>query len=257
VTSPVLPSEMTVNDTFEDIVTSVMLGAYTDHLLDPVFHRLDKALEILEAYQVCSPERVYLLRPHDFDNLEARGLHPAFLGNLRHWQALMTDHPPPEVEMLQDHGLYFPSILFLYKPGDFERLESNGMPQETLEKLRRWQQHMIDNPAPLPAETWLEIELEDGTIRPVTASVYRIGRDKDSELRYGALSVSGKHCWLGSTLIPDKVAVLTDTSTNGTFVNGHKITKGSDHLLAHGDKVGIGGSATSILHTFVVSNPKA
>jgi hypothetical protein len=238
---------MTANDTFEDTLTSVMLGAYTGELLDPVFHGLDKALEILGAYQVCSPERVYLLQPHDFDNLESRGLHPAFLGNLRHWRGLMTDLPSPEVEMLKHHELYFPETLCLYKPDDFERLESNGMPRETLENLRRWQQHMIDNPAPLTAETCLEIQLESGTILPVTTSVYGIGRDMALKLSVCRRSVSRSHCWLGRTEIPVKAAVLTDTSTKGTFVNGKKIIKGTDHILEYGDKVGIGCKGTGLV----------
>lgn len=245
------------NDTIQDILVSVLLGAYTEHLLDATWHGLDEAREILEAYEVYSPERVYLLRPRDFDNLHTQGLHPAFLVNLRHWQALMTDSPSPAVAILQEHGLYSPEALYLYGPGDYTRLETAGIPAETLDNLRRWQQHMFDNPAPLPAQIWLEIELESGTILPVTASVYKIGRDQTNELCVGSLCVSRMQCWLGSTLLSGKVAVLTDTSTNGTFVNGHRIIKGSDHLLENGDSVGIGKNGDFTACTFVVRTPKA
>lgn len=256
-TSTALPSEVMANDTFEDIVTSVMLGAHTDHLLANVLHLLDGALEILAAYGVCSYERVYLFRSQDYDKLRALGLHIPFVENLRHWQALMTDHPPPSVKILQDHGLYSPETLYLYGPDDYESLETAGIPALTLENLRRWQKHMIDSPAPLPAETWLEIQLENGTILPVAGSVYRIGRNEASGLRVESLFVSGTHCWLGRTLIPGKAAVLTDESTNGTFVNGHRIIKGSDHLLEHGDRVGIGRNGTFVACTFVVRKPRA
>lgn len=248
---------MTANDTIQDTLGSVLVGAYTDHILDPAFHGLEEALEMLEAYDVCSPSRVFLFRPQDYDILKAQGLHPAFLENLRHWQGLMTEHPPPAVAILQEHGLYSPETLYLYGPGDYTRLETAGIPAETLDNLRRWQQHMFDNHAPLPAEIWLEIELESGTILPVTASVYRIGRDEANELCVGSLCVSRMQCWLGSTLLSGKVAVLTDTSTNGTFVNGHRIIKGSDHLLEHGDSVGIGKNGDFTACTFVVRTPKA
>jgi hypothetical protein len=244
------------NDTIKDILDSVLLGAHTDALLGGVLDNLDEAHEILEAYEVCSPERVYLFRAQDYDNLKARGLHPDFLANLRHWQELMGDHAPPSVELLQANGLYSAETLFFYVSDDYERLERNGVPADTLEKLRRWQQYMIDNPAPFPLETWLEIELADGSTRAVTESVFRIGRSSTNELDVDVTYVSRKHCWLASTRIQDKVAVLTDTSANGTFVNGRKIIEGSDHLLAHGDSVGIGMNGTAMAYTFVVRRPK-
>lgn len=245
------------NDTFEDIVTSVMLGVLEEALLGDVLHLLDGAHEILAAYGVCSYERVYLFRSQDYDKLRALGLHIPFVENLRHWQALMADHPPPSVKILQEQGLYSPETLYLYGPDDYESLETAGIPALTLENLRRWQQHMIDNPAPLPAETWLDIHVENGPILPVTTSVYRIGRNEASGLRVPSLFVSGTHCWLGRTVIPGKAAVLTDASRNGTFVNGDRIIKGSDHLLEHGDRVGIGKNGDFTACTFVVRTPKA
>ena len=241
------------NDTFEDTLVSVMLGAHREALLGGVLHLLNGALAILAAYGVRSPERVYFFRSQDYDNLKASGLYPPFLANLQHWQELMRDNPPPSVKILQDNGLYSTEQLYLLKPDDYERLAGNGIHPDTLENLQRWQQDMLDNPA---EETWLEIQLESGTIVPVTASVYRIGRDEANELHVGSLCVSRTHCRLESTQIPGKVAVLIDTSTNGTFVNDQKVSKDSDHLLAHGDRVGIGITGEFMAYTFVVRDPK-
>ena len=172
---------MSQNDPIEDTLVSVMLGAHRGFLDGDVLHLLPDALAILAAYGVCSPERVFFFRSQDYDELQALGLHPPFVENLRRWQGLMMDTPPPSFKKLQDCALYSPEALYLCGPAEYERWEHEGIDPDTIAKLRRWQKHMIDNPAPFPAETWLEIKLESGRILPVTTSPYRIGRDENKE----------------------------------------------------------------------------
>lgn len=246
------------NDNIEDTLVSVMLGAHRGSLLGGVNDRLPDALAILVAYGVRSPERVYFFRSQDFDNLKASGLYAPFLANLRHWQEFMRHNPPPSVKILQDCGLYSTEALYLLKPDEYVRLADHGIHTDTLDNLQRWQQDMLDYPAPFRAETWLELQLESGTIVPVTASPFRIGRDEHKEhieLHFGSRLVSRSQCWIGSTMVAGTVAVLTDTATNGTSVNGKRMIKGSKHLLEHGDKVGIGIDGDFTSNTFTVLDP--
>jgi type VI secretion system protein len=49
--------------------------------------------------------------------------------------------------------------------------------------------------------------------------------------------ISGKHC---EVLFEDGRYVLRDTSTNGTIVNGQRLSSGADYVIEHGDEVEIG-----------------
>jgi type VI secretion system protein len=49
--------------------------------------------------------------------------------------------------------------------------------------------------------------------------------------------ISGKHC---EVVFQDGRYVLRDTSTNGTIVNGQRMSSGGDYVIEHGDEVEIG-----------------
>ncbi len=109
---------------------------------------------------------------------------------------------------------------------------------------------------------WLKIEYEstqslEMKSRFVAQSEYNIGRGEENDFVYGDPSVSGDHCWLGRPREAGTAAVLTDTSRNGTWVNGVKIMKGTKYTLQYDDQVGIGGYGTEPSWTFFVRKPKA
>ena len=63
-----------------------------------------------------------------------------------------------------------------------------------------------------------------------------VGRCAGADLLLDDLSVSRRHC----TIAGEGMAwQITDTSTGGTMINGHRLT--APHMLRHGDVIGVGG----------------
>jgi pSer/pThr/pTyr-binding forkhead associated (FHA) protein len=73
------------------------------------------------------------------------------------------------------------------------------------------------------------------TFRILPGSIKTIGRSAGAEFIVEAAMVSRLHCQL--TAGAAELEVLDLDSTNGTFVNGQRITKAS---LKEGDKLGVG-----------------
>jgi pSer/pThr/pTyr-binding forkhead associated (FHA) protein len=71
---------------------------------------------------------------------------------------------------------------------------------------------------------------------PIIDSGLVIGRDPDSDLVVSGLEVSRRHAVLRRSI---RGYVLTDVSTNGTYVNGHRI--GRSRVLRAGDTIRIAG----------------
>ncbi len=85
----------------------------------------------------------------------------------------------------------------------------------------------------------LERKSKDGSlwVVPIEHSPFIIGRKEGSNLLLAADEVSRKHAELHETIEGWRI---TDCgSTNGTFVNGRRLTE--NHLLNHGDYITIGG----------------
>ena len=82
----------------------------------------------------------------------------------------------------------------------------------------------------------LQSILGDGREIPVTAPNYLIGRSLQCHLRLGCPQVSRLHCEL---IVRDGYVAVKDLeSTNGTFVNGKRVT--AEHQLHSGDELGFG-----------------
>ena len=65
--------------------------------------------------------------------------------------------------------------------------------------------------------------------------VYTVGRADGCSLRLTAARVSSTHARLSRDAVG--VPLVEDVSTNGTFVNGAKVGKGSTRMLAHWDEI--------------------
>ena len=73
------------------------------------------------------------------------------------------------------------------------------------------------------------------TFRLPAGAVKTIGRSTGAEFMVDAALVSRLHCQLTATA--DSLHVKDLGSTNGTFVNGHRVTAAQ---LKHGDRLSIG-----------------
>jgi S-DNA-T family DNA segregation ATPase FtsK/SpoIIIE len=103
-------------------------------------------------------------------------------------------------------------------------------------------------PAPSPAHGTLKItRCPDGRavgrVEPLRGAVLKVGRDAACPISLNDPDVSRVHAIL--TLSEDGLRLADLNSTNGTWVNGAKITK--EVLLKTGDTLLVG--ATSLLYT--------
>jgi len=95
----------------------------------------------------------------------------------------------------------------------------------------------------IPAEDTIPLRLErksdDGSlwVIPLDHSPFVIGRKEGSNLFVAAQGVSRKHAEITGAF--DGWRIEDCGSTNGTFVNGRRLT--ANHLLNHGDYITIGG----------------
>jgi EAL domain-containing protein (putative c-di-GMP-specific phosphodiesterase class I) len=85
----------------------------------------------------------------------------------------------------------------------------------------------------------LERKSQDGSlwVIPIDHSPFVIGRKEGSSLLVAAQGISRKHAEILETF--DGWRINDCGSTNGTFVNGRRLTE--NHLLNHGDYITIGG----------------
>jgi EAL domain-containing protein (putative c-di-GMP-specific phosphodiesterase class I) len=85
----------------------------------------------------------------------------------------------------------------------------------------------------------LERKSQDGSlwVIPIDHSPFSIGRKEGSSLLLAAEGVSRKHAEILETF--EGCQIKDCGSTNGTFVNGRRLTE--THLLTHGDYITIGG----------------
>lgn len=89
------------------------------------------------------------------------------------------------------------------------------------------------------------IEIVDGNVtreHQLSEQVFRIGRNPGNQLQPDNTSVSGDHASISLTPSPYldgamEVSVEDMDSTNGTLVNGKRVTK---QLLKHGDMLAMG-----------------
>lgn len=89
------------------------------------------------------------------------------------------------------------------------------------------------------------LEINDGNVvreHPLTAGVFRIGRNPDNEFQPDDASVSGAHAAVSvkpSPYLEDTMEVRVEDlgSTNGTLVNGTVV---KSQLLKHGDMLTLG-----------------
>jgi pSer/pThr/pTyr-binding forkhead associated (FHA) protein len=84
------------------------------------------------------------------------------------------------------------------------------------------------------------IKTEEGTENPFTfrilpGTIKTIGRAPRADFIVDAALVSRVHCQLSAGAA--ELEVLDLESTNGTFVNGERVTRAS---LTHGDTLGVG-----------------
>jgi pSer/pThr/pTyr-binding forkhead associated (FHA) protein len=84
--------------------------------------------------------------------------------------------------------------------------------------------------------TIVEADEPEQTFRMLTGSVRTVGRATGADFILDAPLVSRVHCRL--TVLPDGVLEVTDLgSTNGTFLNGDRVTTGR---LVPGDRLRVG-----------------
>ncbi|OBA19322.1 Pkinase-domain-containing protein [Metschnikowia bicuspidata var. bicuspidata NRRL YB-4993] len=74
-----------------------------------------------------------------------------------------------------------------------------------------------------------------------------VGRSSSCDIKITGGDVSSKHCQFSlSSTNGQEFLLVTDTSTNGTFVNGELLGKGISALLRSGDKISFARSSTYI-----------
>ncbi|KAG8885773.1 hypothetical protein FRB97_009478 [Tulasnella sp. 331] len=78
--------------------------------------------------------------------------------------------------------------------------------------------------------------------------IVTIGRNPNNDLVLTAPKISGRHCQLEYAPDPDGVpsVIITDMSSNGTYITGVKLGRGRYHRLIHGDEICLGMPISSL-----------
>jgi pSer/pThr/pTyr-binding forkhead associated (FHA) protein len=100
-------------------------------------------------------------------------------------------------------------------------------------------------------KVWCKLQFDAGNVLSVYGATFTIGRLQSNNLIFEDACLSGTHCCLAPPRESDKPPILTDTSTNGTFVAGEKLHK-SSRQLQWGDRVEVVLGNKNLC--FVVSN---
>lgn len=79
-----------------------------------------------------------------------------------------------------------------------------------------------------------------------------IGRSSHCDIKINGLDVSSKHCQLSLTASPQECFILTDLSSNGTYVNDEVLGRGSSKLLRSGDKVAFAKTGGTFIFRYAV-----
>ncbi len=92
---------------------------------------------------------------------------------------------------------------------------------------------------PASGEAYLLVPGDGGEQRvPLTAELTRVGRSSEADVRLPDTGVSRLHAELRR--LGDEVVLVDLGSTNGTTLNGRKVTEGR---LRDGDRIGVGASS--------------
>jgi hypothetical protein len=98
---------------------------------------------------------------------------------------------------------------------------------------------------------WCKLQFDAGNVLSVYGAAFTIGRLQSNHLAVEDARLSGTHCCLVPAAESGKPPILTDTSTNGTFVAGEKLHK-SSRQLQWGEHVEVVKGNKNLC--FVVSN---
>jgi hypothetical protein len=100
-------------------------------------------------------------------------------------------------------------------------------------------------------KVWCKLQFDAGNVLSVYGATFTIGRLQSNNLIFEDACLSGTHCCLAPARESGKPPILTDTSTNGTFVTGEKLHR-SSRQLQWGDRVEVVLGNKNLC--FVVSN---
>ncbi|KAF5337643.1 hypothetical protein D9758_013031 [Tetrapyrgos nigripes] len=118
------------------------------------------------------------------------------------------------------------------EPQETQEVEEEGPQSQDNKNLNLWGYLMPCNPL-----SGLErITFEKGQV------LFKIGRDTKNDWQFPGFKISNQHCSIqydGSKRDHECVIVI-DNSTNGTYINGHRIGKGNHRILREGNEIAFG-----------------
>ena len=101
----------------------------------------------------------------------------------------------------------------------------------------------------------VRLTLPDGTEHVLTRSSLTIGRDSENDLTFDSAAVSREHAAIlqreGRWYVEDR------GSTNGTFLNGTRVTPGTPLPLRHGDRIDLGDVSLVFSWPTQLADPEA
>lgn len=79
-----------------------------------------------------------------------------------------------------------------------------------------------------------------------------IGRSSSCDIKLTGSDVSSKHCQFSLTTNPLEYLLITDMSSNGTYVNNELLGKGSNALLRSGDKISFAKTGGTYIFRYAI-----
>ena len=206
-----------------------------EEIADAVQHEIDMRARQQDGRIVAPNRFVIALSTEDYRTLESymTGLQTELASMVvKHcFQQRYARVDQPDIQFAEDASLHVGDV----------RIDSESGPRQHMDASPTTAHESLIPPIVAEQAATPHLRSTDGTDYPLVQPVMTMGRTSEADIQINDLGISRIHCTI---LLGSQVMIRDNQSTNGTLVDGQKITEAP---LNHGSLVQIGNSTFTYL----------